>query len=86
MLRITREQTAPSTVTLKLDGRIVGPWVSELEATTEGILAGRSHLTLNLANVEFLDRRAVALIRRLVDRGVGIEGCPGFVAEQLKGV
>ena len=85
MLKISQIGPVNRTVTLRLEGRIVGPWVAELEHSCEEVLAEDRSLSLNLAEVEFMDTRGVALLSSLRSRGVALRECPLFAAEQLKG-
>ncbi len=48
MLRITRQEDKNRSVTLGLDGTLSGPWVGELSAACEGVLAERGRLSLDL--------------------------------------
>jgi len=84
MLKIEPVETERGLVTLRLEGRVVGPWVEELRRSCEGVLARRARLVLDLAEVSFADLQGVALLRGLGDRNVGLVRCSLFVAEQLK--
>ena len=84
MLKISKVEPVNHTVVLRIEGRVVGPWVTELQKSCdEGLAEGRS-LNLHLADVEFLDRQGIALLLRLRSRGVVLLECPPFAAEQLK--
>jgi len=72
------------TVTLRVEGRIVGPWVAELQHSCEEVLTDDRALKLHLADVEFMDPQGVALLSSLRSRGVALLECPPFAAEQLK--
>ena len=84
MLRITTVESFNHAVILRLEGRIVGPWVEELQKSCEEVMARKMPLTVHLAGVEFIDARGVALVSSLRSQGVAfVDGSP-FVAEQLK--
>ena len=85
MLRISLVEAPDETVTLRLAGRVSGPWVEELRRWCEQVLAAGSGLSLDLADVSFVDLDGVALCRSLSDRKVTFLHCSPFVAEQLKG-
>jgi anti-anti-sigma regulatory factor len=70
---------------LRLEGRVVGPWVEELRRSCDWALAAAPGLTLDLAGVTFADRTGVALLRSLRGRGVALANCSAFLAAQLKG-
>lgn len=83
MLKISESKPASYAVTLRLEGRVIGPWVPELSATCETLLGQGRPLRLLLAEVEFLDAAGVALMINLQSRGVALLECPPFIAEQL---
>lgn len=84
MLKISRVEPVNHTVVLRLEGRVVGPWVTELQNSCEEVLAGGRSLKLHLADVEFMDRQGIALFLKLRSLGVALLECPPFAAEQLK--
>ena len=84
MLRIMALEAPADGATLRLEGRVIGPWVSELRQSCERILTTGATLTLDLAEVAFVERDGVRLLKHLVDGGVVIVNCPAFVSEQLK--
>ncbi len=84
MLKIERVETLREPVTLKLEGRVIGPWVEELRRSCESVLARHTKLVLDLAEVSFVDLEGVALLLGLADRHVRLASCSRFVAEQLK--
>jgi hypothetical protein len=70
--------------TLQLEGRIVGPWVTELRHACEQVLHRQGRLTVDLAGVTFVDRQGAVECRGLVARGVVFVNGSSFVTEQLK--
>jgi len=84
MLKISQIGPVNHTVTLRVEGRIVGPWVAELQHSCEEVLTSDQTLKLHLAEVEFMDPQGVALLSSLRSRGVALLECPPFAAEQLK--
>jgi anti-anti-sigma regulatory factor len=84
MLKISEIKSAPPSVVLHLEGRIVGPWVDELRQVCAQHLLEGHRLQLQLADVEFMDAEGVALLASLRSRGVTFVDAPPFVAEQLK--
>lgn len=84
MLKIEPVETTRGLVTLKLEGRVIGPWVAELRHSCESVLARKTRLVLDLAEVSFVDLEGVALLLGLADRHVRLVSCSRFVAEQLK--
>src|ERR1051326_4821658 len=84
MLKISQVEPPQSAVTLRLEGRAVGPWVAELRNSCEQVLGAGLSLILHLADVEFMDSDAAAFVASLHAGGVALVECPPFVAEQLK--
>ncbi len=82
MLRIT-PATRPAVAThLVLEGRLVGPWVAELQAAV--MAAGSlSRVHLDLSGVHFVDAQGLALLHRLQDQGVILQTPSPFVQELL---
>jgi hypothetical protein len=84
MLRIAAAGNPGTSATLRVEGRVVGPWVDELRRTCQRVLVTGAELTLDLHEVAFVERDGLQLIQSLVDRGVTVVNCPAFVHEQLK--
>jgi ABC-type transporter Mla MlaB component len=85
MLRITVVESSKVAVTLRVEGRITGPWVEELRtACNVHSFPDDVHVSLELADVSFADSAGVALLRELLNRGVGLIRTTPFLAEQLK--
>ncbi len=84
MLRIFDGESDNATVTLRLEGQIVGPWVDELRRAS-GKYQGNGHrLTLDLTDVTFADRDGIALLSGLRSHAIRLTGCSPFLDEQLK--
>jgi anti-anti-sigma regulatory factor len=84
MLRISEGPPSHHGVTLRLEGRMTGPWVDEARQACEGILTSGCALTLDLGEVEFLDANGAALLARLRSRGVSLVACSPFVEARLQ--
>jgi hypothetical protein len=84
MLKITPVGPVNHSVTLLLEGRLVGPWVEELRRACEPALAGGRALNLHLADVEFAEPSGIAALIDLRSRGATFLDVPPFVAQQLK--
>jgi hypothetical protein len=82
VLRITIEPGAgerPSRV--KLEGRLVGPWVDELRRVTRPL---GSRLDLDLSALTFADPEGAALIRQLRQAGAVFSGASPVVEPLLE--
>ena len=84
MLRITPAESGDNHIVLRLEGRIAGPWVTELWNVCEQALDDGKALVLNLAEVSFLDNAGVNLLTEIRGRGIALAECSPFVTEQLK--
>jgi hypothetical protein len=84
MLRISLVGEGAHGVTLRLEGRVVGPWVAELREACEKVLAEKRTLTLDLSEVLFATRAGLALLLDLSAQGVVLSGCSPFLREELK--
>ena len=71
MLRIYIHDQMPVT-SFVLEGKLVGPWVKELEKHWESALAAGSSRTMlvDLADVSFIDGEGRALLARMRQKGV----------------
>jgi anti-anti-sigma regulatory factor len=84
MLKISQAGKANHAVTLKLEGRIVGLWVSELSQVCETLLTEGRLLKLDFADVTFADASGLGVLSSLKSRGVDFTNCSPFLGEQLK--
>ena len=84
MLRITPTESGNHEIILRLEGRVAGPWVTELWKACEKVLGEGQALSLDLAGVSFLDSAGVTLLRKFRTNGVELAECSPFVTEQLK--
>jgi hypothetical protein len=71
MLRIYIHDQVPMT-SFVLEGKLVGPWVKELEKHWESALAASPSRTMlmDLADVSFIDAEGRALLVRMRQKGV----------------
>jgi ABC-type transporter Mla MlaB component len=84
MLRITQIDSQNSHRILKLEGKLLEPWVPEvLRACSphEGRLATTS---LDLSALTFADQAGLKLLRELLDSGITVSACSGFVSALLQ--
>ena len=84
MLIISEAKRAKRSVTLRLEGRVVGPWVGELRQICEPFVSDGRKLSLDLAEVSFADEIGLALLASLRERGVKLSSVTPFVEEQLR--
>jgi ABC-type transporter Mla MlaB component len=84
MLRITRKVGDGSVETLKLEGKLQGPWVLEAQAVYALSAAQGSRTCLDLTGLTFSDAAGVAFLRELMGSGVQVVGCSSYIAELLE--
>jgi ABC-type transporter Mla MlaB component len=85
MLRIAPvdDGTSRAIPALKLEGKLLGPWVIELSHARDELHVPPDALCLNLTEVSFIDSAGLELLRNLIRQGATITGCSGFIEELL---
>ena len=74
MLRITFHQESEGT-TVKLEGKLSGPWVEELERSwTAQPPDGSKQVTVDLSDVTYIDPQGKKLLARMMGKGVFLQG------------
>lgn len=82
MLRITSTDRTAAGACLVCEGRLVGPWIAELQAAVMAVsLAGR--VRLDLSAVHYVDAEGLTLLHQLKDQGVVLQEVSPFVQELL---
>lgn len=84
VLKISVIGDSENAVELALEGKLVGPWVDELDRVSQEALSQSKSLTLNLEKVWFVDSRGAALLRNLAGRHVSQSNCSQFVNQLVK--
>ncbi len=83
MLRITTLDLATQIATLRVEGRLVGPWVHELRIACESVLRQGRALNLDLVQLEFADVWGLELLSSIKKRGVTLANPSPFLEEEL---
>jgi ABC-type transporter Mla MlaB component len=84
MLRIARvDNPIDSIPKLKVEGKLLGPWVDELRRACDELDVSSSGLCLDLSAVTFVDAAGFTLLVELVRRGTTISERTAFVEELL---
>jgi ABC-type transporter Mla MlaB component len=83
MLRLTRVSENGSTVTLRVEGRIIWEWAEFLERECEALFNEFSVVRMDLAEVSYVDRNGVAALRRLRSRPLEIANTPPLIQQLL---
>src|SRR5579872_6941018 len=88
MLRVTR-QDGKRPPTLKVEGKLCGPWVPELEREWSRAAAetGDQGVIADLSNVTFFDSAGWDLLERMAQHGVNLQAhelLPRFVISEIE--
>ena len=86
MLKISISSDSDQAIQFQLEGKLVGPWVEELQRLSDEALAHQKAVSLDLERVLFVDSRGVALLHDLARKQVSHVNCSQFVTQQLKEV
>lgn len=84
MLRIMEEKATDGSTMLRLDGRIVGPWVEVLRESCERLSPANGCVMLDLLGVSFADQAGVRVLQQLDQQQFTLLNCSPFLREQLK--
>jgi hypothetical protein len=84
MLRLTRIAVTHTTQTIKLEGKLLGPWVDEVRNACAWGTVPSGRTRLDLSALTFVDAAGVGLLRDLIDRGIEVVACSNYVAELLR--
>jgi hypothetical protein len=86
MLRVTCKEHKDGTTQIRLEGKLKGPWVDEVERCWKAMTNNRS-ISVDLNDVTFVDDRGRLLLREMLRAGVKLmAGGPliTMVLEELK--
>ena len=71
------------TATLKLEGKIIGRWVAELEKECKKCLQRKIGLILDLSSVAFIGDQGIKMLQEMDKERVKLIGCSLFLKELL---
>ncbi len=83
MVRITTLADDGQNVRLKVEGRLVENWVSELKNVCTSLLAQKKMVFLDFSHVSFVDRQGVAVLQGILGDRVEIIGASRLVQTLL---
>ena len=87
MLMITKIKHDTESLTLKLDGKIEGMYLHELEGICKCHLAERNlDVTLDFSGVTFIDERGLEMLLKIRDMRLKIVKCSPFIKTLLNGL
>ncbi len=84
MLRLTRIGEAHLAQRIKLEGKLLGPWVEEVRQACLGCTVSFRRTSLDLSTVTFVDAAGERLLRDLIGQGIKVSACSAYVAELLR--
>jgi len=84
VLRLTRTAGTLWTQIIKLEGKLVGPWVDEVSKACAAGADPSSRTKLDLSALFFVDGAGERLLRDLIARGIEVVACSSYVAELLR--
>ena len=83
MLKITRIADDELSITLQLEGKLIGSWVDELQLVCEQCQAQRRETILDVADLRFADDQGVRALRALRGKRIRMRGASSFLTELL---
>jgi ABC-type transporter Mla MlaB component len=82
MLRILNT-VSPATITLHLEGKLLRPWVPEVEASVNAAKS-QGALRLNLAHLQFADESGLHLLHSLQRQHIELVDVPALIEALLR--
>jgi ABC-type transporter Mla MlaB component len=83
MFKITEVQVPYGARRLKLQGRLLGPWIDALRVTCDGRSSTTERLELDLAELSFVDSSCAIVLRDLICRGAVVTRSSPFIRALL---
>jgi hypothetical protein len=84
MLRIARSEVSDRTHMITLQGKLLGPWISELESACGMAQVPADRVRLELGDLTFVDAAGARFLEALIRDGARVIACSMFVAEILQ--
>jgi hypothetical protein len=82
MLRISRLESNDGTAAIKIEGKLLAPWLEEVHRLFPAE-ANELAFRLDLSDLSYADAAGTRLLKRLLALGVEIRSCSPYVAELL---
>lgn len=83
MLRISQHDI-DGTLVVKLEGKLLAPWVEEVRRACDDARAGGNEPRLDLSSLLYADHAGVSLLQELHARGARIVARSNYATELLK--
>jgi hypothetical protein len=84
MLRLTRIAGTHPTQIIKLEGKLLRPWVDEVRQACAFGTDASGWISLDLSTLTFVDAAGEELLRELIGQGIEVIACSNYVAELLR--
>src|SRR5437879_670868 len=84
MLRITQSSGTGHTRTIRLEGKLLQPWVAEVRRVCAASDDPLERSNLDLSALAYVDQAGANLLRDLIRSGMAVSVCSAFVAELLR--
>ena len=84
MLRITRIADTQPSQTIKLEGKLLKPWVDEVRKACASGADPAGRTSIDLSALTFVDWAGEGLLRDLIGQGIEVVACSSYVAELLR--
>lgn len=83
MLRILSLPTDASTLVLRLEGKLLAPWIDELARALADAQSSGAHVALDLERLDFADPAGVEWLRRRLRDGLTVTASSRYLATLL---
>ena len=84
MLGTTTINCCRATTIFKLEGKLLGPWISELQSVRSTAHLSTDHVRLDLQGLTFVDAEGARFLTSLIRDRARVIACSGFIAEILQ--
>src|SRR5881397_3171032 len=84
MLKITPTRENERSFKVRLCGQLTKEYLPEIERLLANDDGGSPSISLDLANVTFVDRDAMVFLCSAKSRNIAIENCPSYVIRWIK--
>jgi ABC-type transporter Mla MlaB component len=84
MLKITPTRETEKSFKVRLCGELTKEYVPEVERLLADEAAASKTLSIDLANVTFVDREAMVFLCSAKSRNIAIKNCPSYVVRWIK--
>lgn len=79
MLRIDESRRTTRNITISLAGALTSVHVAEFKRVVRGVGRNRLKITLDLRDLQFVDREGIAALATAEDSGVRLSNVPAYV-------